>query len=90
MSYQEQFLETAKSDSRKKSKTQIKIKNPLEKDIFVNAISLVADVYFSLKGRCEIKINDNSEFTPKDNAFRLRKEILIPLENRILKQGGIS
>ncbi|MCJ8305661.1 MAG: hypothetical protein HRU07_01265 [Nitrosopumilus sp.] len=88
MTFQEQFLESAKSDSRKKSKTQIKIKNPLEKDIFVNAISLVADVYFSLKGRCEIKINNNVEFTPKDNAFKLRKEILIPLENQILKQNG--
>jgi len=87
LSYQETILKTAKSNGLKKSKPQIVIKNPLEKDIYINAINLVADIYFSLKGRCEIRINGNVEFSPENNAFKLRKEILIPLENQILQQG---
>jgi hypothetical protein len=88
MTFQKSFLKSAISNDTKKPNTpQIIIKNPLKKDIYVNAINLVSDIYFSLKGRCEIKINSNTEFSPKDNAFQLRKELLIPLENQILEQG---
>ena len=88
MTFQKSFLKSAKTDKKKKSRlSQIKITNPLKKDIYVNAINLVCDIYFSLYGRCEISINGNAEFTPEDNAFKLRKEISIPLQDQILQRG---
>lgn len=89
MTFQKSYLKSAISHSRIKPKTpQIIIKNPLKTNLYVNAINLVADIYFSLKGKCEIRINNNPEFTPDENAFKLRKELTIPLEGEILLQNG--
>jgi len=88
MTFQKSYIKSAMSNENKKPHIpQIKIENPLKTDIYVNAINLVADIYFSLKGRCEVVINGDPKFMPKDNAFRLRKEVLIPLENQILQKG---
>ena len=66
MAYQESFVEVITSNSiRLPNKAQFILKNPLRAKLFVIAIQLSFDAYFSVKGIIMIKINDNIILAPK-------------------------
>ena len=66
MSFQESFVELIETNATKQpSKAQFIVKNPLRARIFVIAIQLTFDAYFSRKGVIMIKINDNIILPPK-------------------------
>ena len=84
MSYQEPFVEVIDTNLTKKPSTaQIIIKNPLRADIFVNAIQLSFDPYFSSKGIIMIKINDNIILIPKPvGTYKRIQNFTVPLQNQ--------
>ena len=66
MTFQESFVELIISNAIKQpSKAQFILKNPLRAKVFVIAIQLTFDAYFSVKGIIMIKINGNIILAPK-------------------------
>ena len=90
MTFQKTYLKSAKSNDSKKSNTpQIEISNPLKKDVYVNAIELILDEAFNVKGIAEIKINNISILNPEHAGnFRRYKSFQIPSQNQILKKDS--
>ena len=66
---------------------QIIITNPLKQDIFVNAILLSFNAFFSQFGKMEIKINQITKLSPENQDFSQRKSYSVPLNNQPLRRG---
>ena len=84
MVYQKTFVERIETNLRKRPNApQIKIPNPLEKNIFVNSIFLTFDPYFSRRGKIVVEIGDDVVLpVAKVGAYRQSKTFQIPLENQ--------
>ena len=57
MVYQKNYVKSLVGTNIKPKVPQLTIKNPLKKTLYVNAIELTPNVYFSKKGKVTIKIN---------------------------------
>lgn len=88
MSYQESFTGDINTNATKQTNSpQATIKNPLKKKIFVNAILLSFDTYFSEKGIVMIRVNGNI-ILPKNSvgAYNRLQSFPINLKNEEFNQ----
>ena len=83
MSFQDIKIDSIETSLTKKpSSSQITIKNPLKKTIFVNSIQLSFDAYFSERGAVFIKINNNPILNKKAGSLKNIKNLSVPLKNQ--------
>ena len=89
MGFEQTFLETIDtSDVKMPQSPQLKFKNPLKKNIFVNSIVLTGGIGFLTRGKVFVTINDVAIFSPsKKLQFKNTPSISIPLNEKILPLG---
>lgn len=74
------------SNTKKPSSPSLKIKNPLDTDMYVNLIEILPSDNFSLKGSMKIEINGIDINPNDDNPFANFSKYPIPL-NVLIKRG---
>ena len=92
MGFQKAIVETVtSSETKKSSEPQLKIKNPLDKKIFINSILLNGGVNFLTRGKVVVTIGGVVIFEPsQDNSvfqFAERPSIPIPMNNQNFERG---
>lgn len=79
------------TDTKKPNSPQITIKNPLDKETFVNGIELILEPEFSKKGKLVIMINDISVFDENDSSgFAGYSKFPIPLNKSLKRSNDIK
>jgi hypothetical protein len=86
MPYSETFLKRIETSNTKKPNIpDYELKNPLDAQLFVNGIVLIADSYFQLKGKCVVLVNGAPVFNEQDSeSFKDVNEIPIALTQKTL------
>ena len=79
------------SNNKRQSIEDLKIENPLKKDIFVNGIELILAAEFSKKGKLIILLNDVSVFDENDSeALEGYAKFPIPLGKKLKRSFDIK
>lgn len=92
MTFQDKLIKTISTTGTKKPDSpSLEILNPLQKNIFVNALDLTPNLDFTEKGKILILINEvpvfSTESVTGDNPFKGFALVSIPLKKQPLRRG---
>jgi len=81
------------TDTKKPERPNLTIKNPIDKNIFVNSIVLTADTNFIIKGKIIVMVGGVTVFEPEEGEFQFIRRPTIPvtlLDTELNKQEKIE